>query len=60
MATADRLLRLLADPDMAQRIGARARASVGDEFNIHTMVRQQEALYASLASDEALFASPED
>ncbi|MBK6880110.1 MAG: glycosyltransferase family 4 protein [Elusimicrobia bacterium] len=60
MATADRLLRLLADPGMAQRIGARARASVGDEFSIHTMVRQQEALYASLASDEALFASAED
>lgn len=60
MATADRLLRLLADPEMAQRVGARARSSVGDEFNIHTMVRQQEALYASLASDGAFFDSAED
>ncbi len=60
MATADRLLRLLTDPGMAARVGARARASVGDEFNIHTMVRQQEALYAWLASDEAWFAPSDD
>lgn len=55
MATADRLLRILTDSEMAQRLGARARASIGDEFSIHTMVRQQEALYSALASDAAFF-----
>lgn len=60
MATADRLLRLLTDPEMAQRVGARARTSIGDEFSIRTMVRQQETLYASLASDAAFFDPAED
>lgn len=51
MATADRLLRLLADPALAARMGARARASIGPEFDINEMVRRQEQLYTSLVSN---------
>ena len=48
MATADRLIRLLADAGLAARMGARARASIGPEFDINEMVRQQERLYTGL------------
>ncbi|MBL0058202.1 MAG: glycosyltransferase [Elusimicrobia bacterium] len=48
-ATADRLLRLLEDEAMARRMGARARASIGSEFDINVMVREQEKLYARLS-----------
>jgi len=42
--------RLLADPESARRLGARARESISDEFDIDAMVRRQEELYLELVS----------
>ena len=44
---ADRVGRLLADPELARRMGERAREEVGD-FDIDAMVRRQESLYQQL------------
>ena len=46
--TARRLLELLENPNRALEMGRRARASIGPEFDIDFMVRQQEDLYESL------------
>jgi glycosyltransferase involved in cell wall biosynthesis len=43
--TAARILALLRDPAAAGLIGERARASIGDEFDLDGMVRAQEELY---------------
>jgi mannosyltransferase len=51
--TADRLLRLLRDPAAAALLGARARASIGEEFDIDGMVRAQEILYEELLEKTA-------
>jgi glycosyltransferase involved in cell wall biosynthesis len=50
LTTADRVLRLLADRAFAQGMGARARASIDDTFDIDGMVRAQEQLYLALGS----------
>lgn len=48
-ALAHRVLELLGDPGLQRRMGQEAVRSVGREFDIREMVRQQEALYAELA-----------
>lgn len=48
LTTADRILRLLNDPSLAQTLGARARDTIGEEFDIDGMVRAQEELYRNL------------
>ena len=49
-ATAERILRLLADPLLAVQMGQRARESVGREFDSRSMVEAHERLYVSLLS----------
>lgn len=46
--TAERIVSLLKDPARAKALGARARASIGPEFDIDGMVRRQEVLYETL------------
>ncbi len=50
-AFADRLIGLLTDADLRRRLGARAAASIGSEFDIDGMVRAQEELYETLLSE---------
>ncbi|MFA6004556.1 MAG: glycosyltransferase family 4 protein [Elusimicrobiota bacterium] len=45
---ARRVQTLLTDPGLSKRLGQAAAASIGLEFDIDNMVRQQEALYLSL------------
>jgi glycosyltransferase involved in cell wall biosynthesis len=47
-ALAQRILDLLKDEALRKRICAAAAASIGPEFDIDGMVRQQEALYSDL------------
>jgi glycosyltransferase involved in cell wall biosynthesis len=49
-ATADRLIQLLENEDVARLFARRARASIGEEFDIDGMVRRQEALLESLVA----------
>lgn len=46
--TAERIVRILKDPALARTLGAEARASIDDAFDIDAMVRAQEALYEGL------------
>jgi glycosyltransferase involved in cell wall biosynthesis len=46
--TAAKILALLRDPAAAGLVGERARASIGDEFDMDGMVRAQEELYERL------------
>jgi glycosyltransferase involved in cell wall biosynthesis len=46
--TAERIVALLRDRPRAELMGERARASIGDEFDIDGMVRAQEDLYEEL------------
>jgi glycosyltransferase involved in cell wall biosynthesis len=46
---ADRVSRLLRDPDLAAEMGRKGRLRAG-EFDIDAMVRQQEAIYEELAT----------
>lgn len=50
LTTAERLLQILADDDLAFLLGRRARETIGDEFDIDGMVRAQERLYSALWS----------
>lgn len=50
-AFAERLVRLLTDPDLRRRLGAAAAGSIGPEFDIDAMVRAQEALYERLLGE---------
>ncbi len=50
-AFADRLVGLLTDADLRRRLGARAAASIGSEFDIDGMVRAQERLYEELLAE---------
>ncbi|MFI5362731.1 MAG: glycosyltransferase family 4 protein [Elusimicrobiota bacterium] len=47
-AFADRLARLLEDADLRRRLGAAAAVSIGPEFDVETMIREQERLYERL------------
>lgn len=47
-ALAGRVLELLRDPALRRRLGEKARASIGEEFDIDGMVRSQETLYERL------------
>jgi glycosyltransferase involved in cell wall biosynthesis len=47
-AFAERLARVLEDADLRRRLGAAAAASIGPEFDVGAMVREQEKLYESL------------
>jgi len=47
-ATADRLNRLMEDPALAQRMGTKARESIGNEFDTESMLRAHALLYTSL------------
>lgn len=51
-AVADRVCRLLLDPDGARRMGATARTRV-EEFDIDAMVRRQEEVYRDLLARAA-------
>lgn len=53
-ALADRMRRLLADPDLRQRMGEAARRKVARLFSTEVVVPQFEALYAELLGAEAL------
>lgn len=46
-ALSQRVIQLLKDESLRQRLGSAARISIGKEFDINTMVRQQEELYKS-------------
>jgi len=46
--TADRLLTLLENPTLFRQISDRARTTIGPDFDIDAMVKQQEALYQRL------------
>ncbi|MBI3566393.1 MAG: glycosyltransferase family 4 protein [Elusimicrobia bacterium] len=48
---AEKLVGLLTDADLRRRLGARAAASIGSEFDIDGMVRAQEALYERLLDE---------
>ena len=50
-AFAERLVGLLTDADLRRRLGARAAATIGSEFDIDGMVRAQEALYERLLDE---------
>jgi glycosyltransferase involved in cell wall biosynthesis len=49
MAMAVAVMRLLADPDAAARLGAAARAQVEKRYGARAMVRRLEAVYAAVA-----------
>ncbi|MER7275128.1 glycosyltransferase [Dactylosporangium sp. NPDC000244] len=51
-ALAERLLALLADPDLAARLGAAGRAMVERRYDLHTRTAELESLYAGLAAAE--------
>ena len=46
--TAEKIIQLLEDPALAQKMGAMARKSLGRDFDTNTMVSDHEALYGSL------------
>lgn len=48
--TAERIVRLLKAPAKAEEMGRRARAAIGEEFDIDGMVRRQESLYEGLCA----------
>jgi glycosyltransferase involved in cell wall biosynthesis len=50
-ALADAMLRLLAEPDLRNRMGASARRRAATCFSLERMVRQTEALYLQLLQD---------
>lgn len=52
-----RVLELLRDPALRKRLGDRAAASIGPEFDIDLMVRAQEELYEGAPRTPARFAS---
>ena len=43
-----RVIELLRDPDLRRKAGLQAEKSIAEEFDIHRMVREQEALYDNL------------
>ncbi len=49
----ERVAAVLTDAGLRRRLGARARESVGPEFDIDLMVRRQEELYGELLSPRA-------
>jgi glycosyltransferase involved in cell wall biosynthesis len=51
---ADAILRLLQDPELAQRMGETARQSVSSAFEIQTMVEEIEAVYEDLIKAKGL------
>lgn len=50
---AEETVRMLRDPQRRATFGAAAAASIGEEFDIHGMVRRQEELYTRLLGDGA-------
>ncbi|HZS05708.1 MAG TPA: glycosyltransferase [Blastocatellia bacterium] len=52
-AMAERLARLIADPEMARRFGAAGRRRVEQHYSLDAMVRRYEELYESLAAAPA-------
>ena len=50
---ADRVIRLLKDPDLADRMGQEG-SRVVDEFDQDTMVRKQEELYERLLKEKGI------
>ncbi|HNG45778.1 MAG TPA: glycosyltransferase, partial [Elusimicrobiota bacterium] len=59
LSTAERLLQILSDDELSDRLGRRARETVGDEFDIDGMVRAQEDLYRVLWAARPGPASPQ-
>ena len=53
-AVADRVMRLLADPALRQRLGAAARQRVLERFTVEVMVRQVADAYSALLDTKAL------
>lgn len=49
--TAERIVYFLKHPEVARTLGEKACASIGEEFDIDRMVRQQEGLYGELMRD---------
>ncbi|MCA9198388.1 MAG: glycosyltransferase [Planctomycetales bacterium] len=47
-ALSDSLLRLTAEPDLAERLGRHGRASVADRYSLEAMVRRFETFYREL------------
>lgn len=50
-AMARRLIRVLQDDELREKLGAAAAAAIGPDFDIDGMVRAQEALYARLLAE---------
>jgi glycosyltransferase involved in cell wall biosynthesis len=51
---AEKLLRLLADPELRQRLGARGRARVVEKFSLSCMLDRTEAVYRAVLAGEPL------
>lgn len=52
-ALADAIHRLLRDPELARRMGARGRDRASDLFSVDRMVRQHERLYETVSARQA-------